>query len=428
MNSVLKEVLSLAIILTAMGGIAVGRLPLLTMNRATMATVAAVLLVALGAIPVKEALDAIDLGTIVLLFAMMIIVASLRLSGFFSLVSSRLARLVDNPSLFLVAVVTVSGLLSALFLNDTICLVLTPIVTAACLYARRNPIPFLIATACAANIGSAATIIGNPQNMLIGARSGIGFLHFVVKLAPPSLIGLGVCVIVIRLAFAKDFYKIPLSEKLSIPLPRLARTEARPIAPAAERRHGHRIFKPLLIKSLVASAIMLVGFLSGIPVVLAAALPSAMLLITRRIKPSRILREVDYSLLVFFAGLFIITEAASRTLSFGWLEQNLLAHAAGSPWLWSGATALVSNIISNVPAVMVLSPLTAASPDPTALWLMLAMASTYAGNLTLVGSVANLIVAEGAQAQGVKLSFGAYLKAGVPITLITLAIGTWWLG
>ena len=151
------------------------------------------------------------------------------------------------------------------------------------------------------------------------------------------------------------------------------------------------------------------------------------MLISTKIESERLFVGVDFNLLVFFAGLFVITDATSRTAAFAWLERSVLSGAAASPWVFSAATTAVSNVVSNVPAVMVLSPLAASAADPNSAWLILAMASTFAGNLTLLGSVANLIVAEGAASRGARLGFLDYLKAGVPITLLTLAIGTAWL-
>lgn len=412
----LDEIASVVIIVAGMAGIAAGRIPGLKMNRAAIAMAAAAALVAVGAIPLDAALDAIDARTLVLLFSMMVVVAGARMSGAFELVAFRMAGLAGRPLAFLAAIVAVSGVLSALFLNDTMCLVLAPVVAETSLRARRNPVPYLVATATAANVGSAATIIGNPQNMLIGARSGIPFVEFLGAMALPSALGLLICWVVIALVFPGEF--LP-----SIARRAAAAATARAAAPTPGGLGAVAIDRGLLVKSAAASAAMLAAFLAGVPVVLAAALPAAFLLASRRVEASRLLAGVDFNLLVFFGGLFVITASAGRTAAFAWLERGVLAGATGSPWLFSGATAIVSNVISNVPAVMMLSPLTAASPDPGRAWLVLAMASTFAGNLTLLGSVANLIVAEGAEGRGVRVGFWAYLKAGLPITVATIAIG-----
>lgn len=414
----LKEILADILILAGMAAIAAGRVPGLRMNRAAIALAAAAALIVAGAIPLGDALAAVDMGTITLLLSMMVLVAAIRLSGLFDAVAARLSGLAGYPKLFLAAIVAAAGVLSALFLNDTMCLVLGPVVAETSLRARRDPVPYLVATATAANVGSAATIIGNPQNMLIGARSGIPFAEFAARIGPPALIGLAVCWVVIVLVFPKEFVR-------NVAGAAERRTEAR--ATSAGLMGAVQLDKALAIKSAIASAAMLAGFLAGVPVVIAALVPAAIVLASTRTESEKLFSGVDFNLLVFFAGLFIITEATSRTAAFAWLERTVLSGAAASPWMFSAATTAVSNVVSNVPAVMVLSPLAAGAADPASSWLILAMASTFAGNLTLLGSVANLIVAEGAASRGARLGFWDYLKAGVPITILTLAIGTAWL-
>ncbi len=395
------------LIVVAIAGIAAGRLPRLRMNRPTMAVAAAAALVAAGAISFEEALAAVDGGTLVLLFAMMVLVANLRLSGFFELAGARALAAARTPRSLLAAVVLVSGVLSALFLNDTMCLMLTPLVAGIALAARRDAVPYLIAVATAANVGSAATIIGNPQNMLIGEASGISFARFAYRLAPPALLGLAACWILVVLAFPKEFG-------------RGGRLDPPPAGPVT-------IDRRLLVKSLATAALMLALFLAGVPVALAALGAASLLLVTRRTAAETVLREVDFGLLVFFAGLFAVTRAVENTLAFQALARAALPGATASPAVFAGFSALLSNLVSNVPAVMLLKPLAPAFPDPEKAWLSLAMSSTFAGNLTLLGSVANLIVAEGAKPFGIKLGFGRYLSVGFPLTLITLAIGTAWL-
>ncbi|MBU0928712.1 MAG: anion transporter [Spirochaetes bacterium] len=420
-----KDIISGLAIAGGMAAIAAGRVPGLRMNRASIAFSTAAFLVATGAISPGDAIAAVDTGTIALLLSMMIIVGGIRSSGLFDLVAARLSGLAGRPLAFLAAIITASGLLSALFLNDTVCLALGPVVAEACLRARRDPVPYLVATATAANVGSAATIIGNPQNILIGARSGLSFADFTLRLGPPALLGLVACWTVVVLAFPKDF----LRRASGVGLPSPPASDAAPDSRAAcvGPLAAVRIDVPLAAKSLIASVAMLVGFVSGVNVIAAALVPAAFLLASARAGSDRQFAGVDFNLLVLFAGLFVITDAASRTAAFAWLERTVLSGAEASPWAFSAATAAVSNVISNVPAVMALSPIVMRMGDPRNAWLVLAMASTFAGNLTLLGSVANLIVAEGAATRGVRLGFWPYLKAGLPITVITLAIGAAWL-
>jgi len=386
-------------------GVAVGAYPRLRMNRATIALVGAVALIALGVMPLEVALASLDANTLLLLFAMMIVNAHLRLAGFFQWVSAFIVTRAQSPRLLLAWIILAAGILSALFLNDTIVLMFTPMVLEVTTTLKRNPLPYLVGLATAANIGSTATITGNPQNMLIGMASQISFGAFLAALAPVALAGLAIAWLVLVAVYRDEFAA--------------ARFETLTPAP--------RIYTPLLRKTLALTALMLVAFFAGAPMALAALTIAAALLVTRRIKPERIFAEVDWLLLVFFSGLFVVTGA----LSYLHISDALLAWA--EPLARGGVAPLalitvgLSNLISNVPAVMLFRPLVPQFSDPTRVWLTLAMASTLAGNLTLLGSVANLIVAESAQVRGVRLSFGEYLRAGVPITLLTVAAGIVWL-
>ncbi len=396
------------VILVGIAGIAVGRLPRLRMNRATIAVAAAALLVAVGGLSFDEALAAIDGGTIVLLFAMMVVVANLRISGFFELAGSKALAIARGPRTLLAVVIAVSGGLSALFVNDTICVMLTPLVAAMTIRARRDPVPYLVAVATAANVGSGATIIGNPQNMLIGSASAIPFGSFFLELAMPSLLGLAVCYLVITLAFRREFAS---GERIA----------------AAPRDEPVAVDRLLMGKSLAAAGLLLVLLLLGVDTAFAALVAAAILLVTRRISPEKVLAEVDFTLLVFFSGLFALTRAVERTDAFAFLMEAAAPFMKSSLGAFAAASAALSNLVSNVPAVMLLKPFIAGFADRERAWLVLAMSATYAGNLTLLGSVANLIVAEGAKPFGVHVSFGRYLKAGLPITILTVAIGTAWL-
>jgi len=402
----LRTWLALAIIVVTLIGVAVGRYPWLRMNRATMALVGATALAVIGAIPLERALAAIDLNTLVLLFAMMVINANLRLAGFFRLVSGWVARWARSPRRLLALVVVASGVLSALFLNDTIVLVFTPLVLELTAALRRNPVPYLVGLVTAANIGSTATITGNPQNMLIGLASGLPYLTFTAYLGPVAVAGLAAAWLVLVVVYRQEFGGRPFDQTPALPA---------------------RRYRPLLRKSLLATALMLAAFVLGAPIPLAALAAAALLLTTRRLKPQRVFRELDWSLLVFFAGLFVVTGAIETT----GLTERLFAVA--EPVAQRGVAALagvsvvVSNLVSNVPAVLLFRPLIPHFPEPDRAWLTLAAATTLAGNLTLLGSVANLIVAETARQRGVELGFGEYLKAGVPITLVTLALAVAWL-
>lgn len=384
---------TLVIVLATYAGVAVGRWPIVRMNRATIALVGAAALLATGSLGLEQAFAALDPHTLLLLFSMMVLNANLRLAGFFGWVTAATLRVAHTPRSLLALLLATSGVLSALFLNDTICLMLTPLVLEVARRLRRDPVPYLVALATSANLGSVATITGNPQNMLIGMSGGIGYLAFARALTPVAVLGLAVAWGVLVLVFPTEFAPGALPE-----------------APPARRR----IYRPLLYKSIGSTILMLAMFLAGVPVAEAAFLAAAALLFTRRLKPDRVFADFDWQLLVFFSALFVVTGALDPSAWVVRLPEGLAGLMA--------LTAVLSNLVSNVPAVLLLRPLIPALEDPQRAWLAVAAASTLAGNLTLLGSVANLIVAESASRQGVHLSFGAYLKAGVPITLLTLLL------
>jgi Na+/H+ antiporter NhaD/arsenite permease-like protein len=397
--------LRIAIVVLTLAGIALGAIPGLRMNRATIAVVGATLFIVTGGLTLDEAYRAIDLNTIALLFGMMVLNANLRIAGFFDLVAGRLALHAHSPRTLLAVITLSAGVLSAIFLNDTVVLVFTPLVIELARAGGLPPVPFLVAVATAANVGSVATIIGNPQNMLVGTASGISFVRFLAVLAPVALAGLGLVWAVVYGVYRADLAPRPVT--------------AQP--PAA------KVYRPLLRKSIGATAILLLALLAGVTPPLAALIAASLLLVTRRLEPEHVFEEIDWGLLVFFAALFVISRGAETTgmsdALFGWLGSTA---GAGLPGL-ATITAVLSNIVSNVPAVLLLRPAIPALPDPERAWLTVAMASTLAGNLTLLGSVANLIVAESARREGVRLTFVEYMRAGVPITLSTLALGTGWL-
>ena len=400
------NLLTAVVIVVTLIGVAVGRYPVLKMNRATIALVGATVLVALRVLTLDEAYRAVDWNTIVLLFGMMVLNVNLRMAGFFHLVTAHVLRFARTPRRLLALIVAVSGLFSAIFLNDTIVLVFTPLVLDIAAALRRNPLPYLVGLVTAANIGSVGTIIGNPQNMLVGVSSGIGFVAFTKALAPIAFLGLGIIWVVIVLVYRRDF-----------------RTEffehTYQLTPEVKR--------PRLRKALFATVVMLVALVAGAPVPLAALLAGAVLLVTRRTDTAQVFQEIDWALLVFFSALFVVTGAIETSGLGAHLFHFLQPYANGGPGPLTAVSLVLSNLVSNVPAVMLFRPVVPTLADPHTAWLTLAMATTLAGNLTLLGSVANLIVAEIARGRGVHLSFTEYLKAGTPIAILSLLLGVAWL-
>jgi Na+/H+ antiporter NhaD/arsenite permease-like protein len=381
-------------------------MPGVRLDRAGAALVGASLMVASGALTLEEAYRAIDLDTITLLLGMMIVVANLRFAGFFGLAALAIARHARHPVILLLGVIAVAGTLSAFFVNDTVCLMLTPLIAEAALGLGRNPLPYLLAVAMASNIGSVATITGNPQNIMIGSVSHIAYGDFAAALAPVAAAGLGVAAVLLVAAFPGEFL-----------------TRAR-LVPAPLRVRSNRV---LLIKSLLAAAVMVALFFLGQPPAKVAIVVGALLLLTRRIKPERVYAEIDWALLLMFAGLFILVAGIEKTLLTPHLSAEFATLGLGRPAVLASVAAVLSNVVSNVPAVLLLKPFVASLEDARRGWLVLAMGATLAGNLTLLGSVANLIVVERARRLGVTIGFWSYLRVGAPLTVATIALGLWML-
>jgi Na+/H+ antiporter NhaD/arsenite permease-like protein len=383
---------------------ALGKLPGMKIDRPGMAIIGAVLMVAFGIVRADQALRFVDFPTLVLLFSMMLVVGCLHLAGFFEWITEQIVvRL--KPHHLLPTVVFITGILSAFFVNDIICLVMVPFVLAATRRMGLKPLPYLLAVATASNIGSVATITGNPQNMLIGSFSGLGYRYFLWRLGPVALIGLFLDWLLIHLLFGGEH--VP--------------KESADISAATSHIELRSLRKPAIVVALV-----LAGFLGGVPPAMMAAIGAALMLITRTRNPRLVYDEVDWGLLVFFVGLFVIVggaENAGLTRYLFAVSDRFNLQNAG---VFTAVTALLSNIVSNVPAVMVLKSLVPSFHDPRAGWLVLAMASTLAGNLTITGSVANLIVVERAHDE-VHIGFWDYSRVGIPVTLLTLAVGWAWL-
>jgi Na+/H+ antiporter NhaD/arsenite permease-like protein len=337
---------------------------------------------------------------------MMIVVASLRLSGFFAVATAWVRAHARRPLILLGAIVATSGVFSAFLVNDAICLVLAPLVLELTLALGRQPVPYLLAVAMASNVGSTATITGNPQNIMIGSFSHIPYNKFALALGPVALVGLVITVALIALFHRAEF------------------TGGAPLEAPQPKVDANRV---LVIRALLATLIMIALFFAGVVPAKAAIIIGGLLLLTRRVKSRRVYAEIDWSLLLMFAGLFIIVAGAQHAL----LSPDIIAavgrlHLDQVPAL-SAVTAVLSNLVSNVPAVLMLKPFVDALKDHDTAWLVIAMASTLAGNFTVLGSIANLIVVQRAAVAGVVIGFWDYFRVGAPLTIITLAIGTLWL-
>ena len=383
---------------------ALGKFPGLKIDRAGAAIIGAVGMVAFHVVQPAETLHFIDFPTLVLLFSMMLIVGTLHLVGFFEWNAEIVLRRL-KPSRLSPAVIFTSGVLSAFFVNDIVCLVMVPFVLSITRRLQLKPLPYLLAVATSSNIGSVATITGNPQNMLIGSFSGIAYRDFLLHLGPVAVVGLFLDWLVLRWVYMRQVqHRAEVSD--GIPLPPLDLS---------------RLTKPVIVVTAVV-----IGFFAGVPPAMAAALGAAVLLITRTLEPRKLYDEVDWGLLVFFVGLFLIVGGAQNAGIVGeflGIAEHWDLHKLGA---FTVAVSLLSNIVSNVPAVMLLKSLVPNFPNPHMGWLVLAMASTLAGKPTITGSIANIIVVESAKPE-TKIGFWEYFRAGLPITVMTLIVGWGWL-
>jgi len=401
--------IAVSIFCLAYVGIALGKIPGLIIDRVGVALLGAIAMVIFGVVSPESAVSSIDLPTILLLYSLMIISAQLRLGGFYTWVALKILPFYTRPRLFLWVFMVVSALLSAILANDIVCFAFTPVLAFSLIEADLNPMPFLIGLAVSSNIGSAATLIGNPQNMLIGQTGHLNFAQFFFWCSPPSLTALFVSYLIILWIYRKKF--LGQDKKISV-----------------EQKHPIQPFKKWqTTKGLVAILILIVLFFSSIPREFSAIGIAGVLLCSRKMKTRDIMGLVDWHLITLFCSLFVIIHGVSRS---GFLDDVMGRLPAMGMDLHNlaaltGISAILSNFFSNVPAAMVLirflDPL-----DPVQ-WYTLAASTTFAGNLFLLGSIANLIVVEQAANYGIHIKFSEHAMVGIPVTVASLLILLGWL-
>lgn len=409
---------TMLIFVATYAGMSIGRVPGLGMDRASIALVGGIAMLLSGMLTLPAAIspDCVDYPTLLLLFGMMVVVGFLRLSGLFHRLTAWALTRIHGPRALLAVTIVLAGLLSAFLINDVVCVAMAPIVLQLTRRLRYDPVPFLVAVATASNVGSAATITGNPQNIYIGVHSGIGYLRFAAHLFPVSVLGLSLDYLIIALAYRRRLGP-PNLEKLN---GALDDDDEMPVQIGSSW---------LAWKSGLVALAAVALFFTGLPLPY-IALGSAAVLLVARVRVDRVFAQVDWSLLVLFVGLFLVVHAFQLHVvsrwgvdGWDWLLRNPVT-------MLSGVSLVLSNLVSNVPAVLLLERIVTTIPGPAARdagWLALAMSSTLAGNLTVVGSVANLIVIESAARKGVRVSLWDYSKVGIPLALLTVGIGVVWL-
>jgi Na+/H+ antiporter NhaD/arsenite permease-like protein len=397
------------IFLLTYAGVALGRIPGLKLDRTGIALLGAMAILVAGGISLHQAVEAVDLPTIVLLYALMVVSAQLRLGGFYTRTALKLAELIVRPRLFLFISMLTSAALSAVLANDIVCLAFTPVLIFSLRAARLNPLPFLLGLAVSSNIGSAATIIGNPQNMLIGQVGRLAFDRFFFWCAPPAVAALLGSFAMLAWFFRRDFGRqdqAPDPEPIMQTLPD---------------------FDPWQSAKGLMGVVLLVGlFFTPIPRELSAIAVAGVLLCSRKMKSRDVLGLVDWQLITLFCALFVIIRGVETTGvpadAVAFLKDRGID--LSDRLTLSGVSVVLSNLVSNVPAVMIL--IRFLDPADPGQWHALAVSSTFAGNLITIGSIANLIVIEQAAAWGVRISFREHARVGIPITLFSLSVlGVW---
>jgi len=396
--------LPLAIFVITYIGLALGKLPVVRVDRCGVALIGAVAMVVSGTLSQSAAVNSVDFHTLALLLGMMIIVANLRLSGVFGWVAGRIFGRAHTGFALLATTVALSGVLAAFFVNDVICLVLAPVVMDVAAQSRLSAVPLLLGLATASNVGSAATITGNPQNMIVAGFAHLDYVEFLIRLAPGAIIGL-----MIDYAIIAWIYRRSLRGH--------RRVDSNPPGAAAVS-----LDRPAALKAAIVTAGTLVCFALGFPTGVVALSAAALMLLVQNVRPDLVYAQVDWTMLLMFAGLFVVVRGAAET----GLQKDIIKVVGVErlihPAVLAVTVGALSNLGSNVPAVLLFRPLFPLLGSSQRVALLLAAVSTYAGNLTLLGSIANLIVVENARRRGIEVDFREHLLVGIPITVLTIVV------
>ncbi|MCX8043291.1 MAG: anion transporter [Desulfobacterota bacterium] len=404
------EKIALVIFVLTYIGVAVGFIPGLALDRTGIALLGAIAMVVAGVIDPHHAIAAIDMPTILLLYALMVVAAQFRLSGFYTATALVMTRFLKRPAVFLGMLMMVVAVLSAVLTNDIICLAFTPVLCATLIEAHLNPVPFLLGLACASNIGSALTIIGNPQNMLIGQVGRLSFSQFTAFCTIPAVVSLIAAYLLIALLYRNRFVLVRLPDIL-------------------ERRHDWpRYNHRQAVKGLIVTGLLLGMFFTPVPREVSSLAAAGVLLCSRKMRTRSMLGLVDWHLITLFCALFIVIASIERVgipdnLMGGlWRLGIQLHHPASLTFI----TAALSTMVSNVPATILLVKFLSTN-DPMQ-WYIVGLAGTFAGNLITIGSIANLIVIEAAQPYGIHIGFKEHARVGIPVTMISFMVLLGWIG
>jgi len=403
------EIAAIIIFAVTYAGVAMGSIPGLALDRTGIALLGAIAMVTTAVLSTQQAIMSIDISTILLLYALMVISAQLRLSGFYTHLALSITRFARNPGKFLLVMMGTCAVLSAVLANDIVCLAFTPVICLSLIEAGINPIPFLIGLAVSSNIGSAATIIGNPQNMLLGQMGNLDFAGFFFFCVVPSLVSLAAAYFIIYFLYRDKF-----QQQIKVEA-----QESRRSWPDYNRHQAR--------KGVGVVVLLLILFFTPLPRELSALAVAGILLCSRSMRTRSILGLIDWHLITLFCGLFVVIAGIERsglpTLLVNYLNQaGVDVH---NLYHLTFLSSILSNMVSNVPATMLIVKFLDMSQPVQ--WYVAALSSTFAGNLITIGSIANLIVIEGAREFGVHISFKEHARAGVLITVVSILITLLWI-
>lgn len=394
-----------------------GKMPGFKIDRTGAALVGALAMIVVGSISAKAAWEGIDYRTIGLLFGLMVVSGAFAVSGFYAWVTQKVATLPISPPALLGVLIFVGGLMSALLTNDVVVVAMTPLLVTITIARKLNPVPFLLAFCFAANAGSASTLIGSPQNMIIAERLGLSFNQFILAAGLPALISLPMIWAIVGWLYRGRWLLDNTSQE---------NTNVSALKPAAVKLDKVETWKAVIVAVIVVIAFVV----DLLPRELVALAGASILLVNREVASKDVLKQVDGNLLLLIMGLFVVNQAVAMT----GLPQTLLEdlRQAGininHPLSLFFSSAVLSNIVGNNPAVMLLAPYL----DPTLgngsqLGAALALGTGFSSNMIIFGSLAGIIVVEQAAVNHVRISFSTFAKCGLPVSLLTLIMATFWI-
>ena len=405
--------LTITIFLLVYVAMALGHLPGFLLDRTAAALVGALLLIVLGRITPAAAWQAIDYRTIGLLFGLMVIASSFAVAGFYGWVARAAGAARVGPQALLAILIAVAAVMSALLTKDVVAAAMTPVLAGICVARRLNPVPFLLGFCFAVNVGSSATLIGSPQNMITAETLGLSFTGFMAMAALPALVGLPIIWLVVTVLYRRRW---------AIAAPKAA--------PKADNDAPVTLDRGETAKAAIVTAAVIVAFVAtDWPHMLIALCGASVLLISRRVDSERLLGKVDGNLLVLLFGLFIVNAAFVATD----LPQRLITHlsTAGfdlqNPMSLLLVMAVLSNIVGNNPAVMLVTPFLKGATHPDALGAALVLGTNFSSNAVLFGSLAGIIVTEEGSRRGITIDFAEFAKAGVPTSILCLLLAAGWI-